>query len=86
MKKAKKQQSENSNLHPKFFWDTDIDKLDWQKPIFAVIARIIERGGLRHEIDEIVYFYGYKKVIRRFVMRYISTGIMLIDDAFEVLS
>lgn len=52
--------SQKPNLHPKFFWDTDIDKLDWQKAYLAVIARIIERGG-QDEIDEIVYFYGYKK-------------------------
>lgn len=50
------------NLHPKFFWDTNIDKLDWQKAYLSIIARIIERGG-QNEIDEIVRFYGYKKVV-----------------------
>ncbi|WP_341837355.1 hypothetical protein WJU16_05675 [Chitinophaga pollutisoli] len=49
-------------LHPKFFWDTDIEKLDWQKAYLTVIARIVERGG-QDEIDEIIRFYGYKKVI-----------------------
>ncbi|ALU28152.1 DUF6922 domain-containing protein [Myroides odoratimimus] len=51
------------NLHPKFFWDTDVDKLDWQRAYLAVIARIVERGG-QNEIDEIVRFYGYEKVIK----------------------
>lgn len=46
-----------------FFWDTDIDKLDWQKAYKAVIARIIERGG-QQEIDELVRFYGQEKVIK----------------------
>ncbi|WP_202704066.1 hypothetical protein [Flavobacterium sp. UGB4466] len=51
------------SLHPKFFWDTKIDKLDWQKAYLAVIARIVERGG-QNEIDEIVHFYGREKVIK----------------------
>jgi hypothetical protein len=46
-----------------FFWDTDIDKLNWQKAYKAVIARIVERGG-QQEIDELVRFYGYDKVIK----------------------
>ncbi|MDR6457411.1 hypothetical protein J2786_000504 [Chryseobacterium vietnamense] len=51
------------NLHHKFFWDTNVDKLDWQKAYQAVIGRIMERGG-EDEIDEIVRFYGYEKVIK----------------------
>lgn len=51
------------SLHPKFFWDTKIDSLDWQKAYLAVIARIVERGG-QNEIDEIVRFYGREKVIK----------------------
>ena len=50
------------NLHPKFFWDTNVDELDWEKAYQSVIARIVERGGQK-EIDEIVRFYGYEKVI-----------------------
>ena len=51
------------NLHAKFFWDTDIDKVDWQKMYVAVITRIIERGGQK-EVDEIVSFYGREKVLK----------------------
>lgn len=51
------------DLHPKFFWDTDIDTIDWQKMYLAVISRIIERGGQK-QIDEIVRFYGREKVIK----------------------
>ncbi len=51
------------DLHPKFFWDTDIDTIDWQKMYLAVISRIIERGGQK-QIDEIIRFYGREKVIK----------------------
>lgn len=50
-------------FEPHFFWDTDTDKLDWKKAYKSVIARIIERGG-QDEIDEIIRFYGYDKVIK----------------------
>jgi len=51
------------NFEPHFFWDTDTEKLDWQKAYKAVIARIVERGG-QDEIDELVRFYGHEKVIK----------------------
>lgn len=50
------------DLHPKFFWDFRFDEIDWQGGYKMVIARIIERGG-QNQIDEIVRFYGYDKVI-----------------------
>jgi hypothetical protein len=46
-----------------FFWDTDIDNLNWHKAYKAVIARIIERGG-QEEIDELIRFYSLNKVIK----------------------
>lgn len=49
-------------LDPVLFWDTDIDKLDWQKAYKAVIARVVERGD-QQEIDEIVRFYSFEKVV-----------------------
>lgn len=45
-----------------FFWDLDIDAMDFEKAHKTVITRILERGG-RKEIDEIVRFYGREKVI-----------------------
>lgn len=45
------------------FWDTDIDKIDWQKHKRAVIKRIFERGN-DSEIKEIIEFYGNEIVIR----------------------
>lgn len=60
--KFRSQHKNIPNLDRVLFWDTDIDKLDWQKAYKAVIARIVERGG-RQEIDEINRFYGYDKVV-----------------------
>ena len=46
-----------------FFWDFDIDAMDFNKAYKTIIARIVERGG-QDEIDEIVLFYGHGKVIK----------------------
>jgi len=51
------------NLNRVFFWDLDIDAMDFEKAYKTIIARIIERGG-QDEIDEILRFYGLEKVIR----------------------
>ncbi|WP_321438142.1 DUF6922 domain-containing protein [uncultured Bacteroides sp.] len=45
------------------FWDTDINKIDWQKHKKAIIRRIFERGN-DSEIKEIIAFYGDETVIR----------------------
>ncbi len=38
------------------FWDTSIEKIDWQKQKNAIIKRVIERGN-QTEIEEIKKFY-----------------------------
>ena len=43
------------------FWDTDFDKIDWQKNKRAIIKRIFERGS-EAEIKEILNFYGLEIV------------------------
>ena len=43
------------------FWDTNIDKIDWQKQKRAVIHRVLERGT-EMEIKEIILFYGKKMI------------------------
>lgn len=50
------------DIHPKFFWDTDFSLLNWDIACVPIISRIIERGG-QNEIDEIIKYYGYEKVI-----------------------
>jgi plasmid maintenance system antidote protein VapI len=64
----KEQQKSNSGAHPKLsvlrkalFWDTDINKIEWQKQYRAVIERVFERGN-DDEKQEIINFYGEEKV------------------------
>jgi plasmid maintenance system antidote protein VapI len=64
----KEQQKNNSGAHPNLsvlrkalFWDTDINKIDWQRQYKAVIERVFERGN-EEEKKEILNFYGEEKV------------------------
>lgn len=66
IKKAK--QKENSENKPNLtaireilFWDTDINKIEWQKHYKYVIQRIFERGN-DQEKDELLSFYGEDKI------------------------
>ena len=59
----KEQAKPNLELFNKLlFWDTDINKIDWQRQKRAVIQRVFERGT-EAEIKEIISFYGEKTVI-----------------------
>lgn len=49
------------NFREAIFWDTTVDKIDWDKNKRAVIKRVLERGN-ETEIKEIILFYG-KEVI-----------------------
>lgn len=48
-----------NNLRRIIFWDTNFNKIDWNKNKRAVIKRILERGN-KTEINEIISFYGRK--------------------------
>lgn len=56
-----------SKLRPGLFWDTDIEKIDWQRQKRAVIQRIFERGN-SIEKEEITRFYGDSE-IRKFTKK-----------------
>lgn len=61
-----KQKEENRKPNLKvfrkaLFWDTDIDKINWQKQYKAVIQRVYERGN-KEEQEEIARFYGETKI------------------------
>ncbi len=43
------------------FWDTDIEKIDWQRQRRAVIQRVFERGN-SEEKEEITRFYGNSEI------------------------
>ncbi len=64
----KQKQKIASSHHPDFnilrkilFWDTDMDKINWDKQQRAVIKRVFERGD-EQERQEIIRFYGEAKV------------------------
>ena len=50
-----------SILRKSLFWDTDIQKIDWEKQAKAIIKRVFERGN-EDEQKEIQRFYGASKV------------------------
>jgi len=49
------------NFRKVIFWDTSIDKIDWNKNKRAIIKRVLERGN-KTEINEIISFYGRNKI------------------------
>jgi addiction module HigA family antidote len=50
-----------NKIRKAIFWDTTIDKIDWNKNKKAVIKRVLERGN-KTEINEIISFYGKKTI------------------------
>ena len=60
----KKQNSTQPNLsiiRTVLFWDTDMEKIDWQKQKKTIIKRIFERGN-EMEKKEITRFYGNETI------------------------
>lgn len=64
----REKQKAQLGYHPDFsvirknlFWDTDINKIDWNKQYKGVIQRVFERGN-DDEKKEILNFYGKDKV------------------------
>lgn len=49
-----------TKLRPVLFWDTDLQKINWQKQKKAVLERVIERGN-DLEKNEIMRFYEMAK-------------------------
>lgn len=52
-----------SQLRPTLFWDTRIERIDWQRQQRAVIERVWERGN-EQEKKEITRFYGQQVIDR----------------------
>lgn len=50
------------HLPNSLFWDVRLEAMDWRKAFSYVIERVLERGTIE-EIDELVRFYGRKKVL-----------------------
>src|SRR5690606_40826514 len=52
-----------SIIRKSLFWDTGINKINWEKQYKAVIQRVFE-GGNEIEKSEIKRFYGDVKVVK----------------------
>lgn len=50
-----------SKFTPSLFWDTTIDKIDWQRHKRAVIERVMSRGN-EEQKEEIRRFYGDSEI------------------------
>lgn len=60
-KKLFKTHPDLTKLRPVLFWDTKIEKINWQKQKKAIVKRIFERGN-EQEKKEITRFYGTETV------------------------
>ena len=49
------------NLDKGLFWDWRYHDIDWQKSYRSIIERVLERGT-KQECEEIVRFYGKRKI------------------------
>lgn len=56
-KKINGKRPDLDKLRPALFWDTTIDKIDWEKHKPAVIKRVFEKGN-EQEKSEIKRFYN----------------------------
>ncbi|QNN43094.1 helix-turn-helix transcriptional regulator [Pedobacter roseus] len=60
-KKTSNDKPDLSIIRQILFWDTEFEKINWQKQYQAVIKRVMERGN-DDEKDEIIRYYGKDKV------------------------
>lgn len=60
--KNKNRNTPNTSIIRKtLFWDTDFEKIDWDRHSKAIIHRVFDRGN-EEEKNEIIRFYGKSKV------------------------
>jgi hypothetical protein len=48
-------------LDRSLFWDTDFEKLDYDKYASSIIVRVLERGSM-DDWNEIKRYYGHEKI------------------------
>lgn len=62
IKEKESQDTPNLNILSKaLFWDTDIQRINWNRQYRAVIQRVFERGN-ENDKNEIIRFYGTDKI------------------------
>jgi len=73
------------DFSPKWFWDFDYNKIDWQASYKTIIARIIERGKEK-EWMELIRFYGRDKVVNTLKNEILFLPDYAIEDASKFFS
>ncbi len=61
-KLSKNYRPDLSKFRPILFWDTDINKINWEKNKVSIIKRVLERGN-ETELKELLSFYGKKTIL-----------------------
>ncbi|WP_442846434.1 helix-turn-helix transcriptional regulator [Leeuwenhoekiella sp. H156] len=56
-----KQTPDLKRFRKALFWDTQLDRIDWNKNKRAVIKRVLERGN-KQEIEELIKYYGKQTI------------------------
>ncbi|GHT29673.1 hypothetical protein AGMMS49574_07090 [Bacteroidia bacterium] len=62
-KEAANHKPDLSKLRPVVFWDTNMNKIDWDKNKRAVIERVFDYGN-KTEQEEIMRFYGEEDILK----------------------
>lgn len=52
-----------SKFRPILFWDTNFEKIDWNKNKMAIVKRVFERGN-ELEINEVIRFYSKELLLK----------------------
>ncbi len=67
---------EKPNLRRQLFWDTDMSQLDYDRHVYTIIIRVLERGNME-EWNEIKRYYGHEKIKEAAMQaRYLSSKIL----------
>ena len=66
------------NLPIRLFWDVRHSKMNWRRAYVYVIQRVLDRGT-EEELEEMIRFYGQRKVL--FVLK--KVPIFLMDHSIE---
>jgi hypothetical protein len=67
-------------INRRIFWDTDFDKIDYDKSWKSVIERVFDRGDIE-DIRQVRRYYGDDKVIEA-----LTTAIYLFDETINFCS
>jgi hypothetical protein len=64
-----------SKFRPALFWDTSLEKIDWEKQENMIVKRVFERGNQK-EKDEITRFYRKENVEKTLRKTLLSANIL----------